>query len=322
MQLRNFDLNLLKSLDALLTERSVTRAAERVYLSQPAMSGALRRLRDEFRDQLLIRKGREMDLTPLAKSLAVSVRQMLDSIQLMLDTQLRFDPLTARRSFNFVMTDYAAMVIMPHVVDRLSRDAPFIRCNVQAVDEAVASHMLSGDVDLFIGIQGWLDQTEAKSSVTFCSEPLFADDFVCIIADDHPEIGDFMSMEQYCSMSHGLVRFPRQVESLVERQWHHSGLDLQVGLATANFATLVLMLPHTRLIATVQRRLAHTLARALPLRVVECPLAIPALEERLVWHPRAALDPAHDFIRSLLFDSANRVAAQGEMAAPIRTTDI
>ena len=311
MQLQNFDLNLLKSLDALLTERSVTKAAERVFLSQPAMSGALRRLRDEFKDQLLVRNGREMELTPLAKLLAVSVRHMLDSIQTMLDSQLTFDPLTARRSFNLVMTDYAAMVLMPHVLDRLSREATFISCNVQAVDESVANRLLSGDVDLFVGIQGWVDQTEAKSSATWCSEPLFSDDFVCIVADDHPEIQSSLTIEQYCTMSHGLVRFPRQVESLVERQWRHAGLDLQVGLSAANFATLVLMLPHTRLIATVQRRLARVLANALPLRAVECPLAMPALEERLVWHPRGALDPAHDFIRSLVFDSANRVAAQG-----------
>lgn len=308
MSLQNFDLNLLKSLDALLTERSVTRAAERVFLSQPAMSGALKRLRDEFHDQLLMRTGRDMELTPLAKTLAISVREALQSIQEMLDTQVRFDPHTARRTFNLVMTDYASMVLMPRVLERLESEAPYISCNVQAVDDAVASGLMSGDVDLFVGIREWLEHNQAKSASGLCWEPLFTDDFVCMIADDHPVIGATITMEQYCELPHGLVRFPRQVESIVERQWRLAGLDLRVGVTAANFAALLLMLPNTRLIATVQRRLAAPLTKGLPLRALECPMPIPFLEEVLIWHPRAALDPAHDYIRSLFFASANEAA--------------
>lgn len=307
MQLQNFDLNLLKSLDALLTEKSVTNAAERVFLSQPAMSGALRRLRDEFNDQLLIRNGRDMELTPLGASLAISVREMLQSIQLMLDTQVRFDPATARRSFNFAMTDYAAMVLMPRVLQRLTEEAPYITCNVQGVDETVSARVMSGDVDLFVGIRPWLDANEAKFPSGLQAEPLFSDHFSCLVALDHPDIGASLSLEQYCALPHGLVRFPRQVRSLVESQVAVLGLDLKVGVTAANFAALGLMLPHTRLVATVQHRLAEVLARALPLKILACPIAIPPLEEVLIWHPRAALDPAHDYIRSIFFVSANEI---------------
>ncbi|CAN5300755.1 LysR family transcriptional regulator [soil metagenome] len=307
MQLQNFDLNLLKSLDALLTEKSVTNAAERVFLSQPAMSGALRRLRDEFNDQLLVRNGREMELTPLGASLAVSVRDMLQSIQQMLDTQVRFDPATARRSFNFAMTDYAAMVLMPRVLQRLAEEAPYITCNVQGVDEMVSSRVMSGDVDLFVGIRPWLEANEAKFPSGLRAEPLFSDHFSCLVADDNPMIGSTLSLEQYCALPHGLVRFPRQVQSLVESHVSALGLDLKIGVTAANFAALGLMLPHTKLIATVQNRLAEVLARALPLKVLACPIAIPPLEEVLIWHPRAALDPAHDYIRSIFFVSANQI---------------
>lgn len=306
MTIQNFDLNLLKALDALLAERSVTKAAEQIHLSQPAMSGALKRLRDEFRDQLLIRNGREMDLTPLGRSLAGNVHEVLKSIRGILETQVQFDPATARRSIRLAMTDYAAMVLMPHVLERLCRESPFINCNVQIVDETVASALVNGDVDIFVGVREWIDQTEGRAATTLQSEPLFSDDFVCIVADDHPEIDGTLDLAQYCALSHGLVRFPRQLESLVERNWRHAGLDLQIGVIASNFATLLLMIPHTRLVATVQRRLARVLTAALPLRCVECPLPMPALEERLIWHPKAALDPAHGYVRALIFESANR----------------
>lgn len=309
MRIQNFDLNLLKALDALLMERSVTKAAERVFLSQPAMSGALRRLRDELNDQLLVRRGRDMELTPLAEKLAVSVGEMLRSIQDMLATQICFDPATARRSFNLAMTDYASMVLMPRILERLADEAPFISCNVQVVDETVLTGLMGGDIDLFVGVREWLEENQAKSPAGLHSEPLFSDDFVCIVGNDHPEIGDTLSLDQYCAIPHGLVGFPRQVESIVERQWRLAGLDLRIGVTAPNFAALVLMLPHTRLIATVQRRLAMALAKGLSLRVIESPLPIPPLEEMLIWHPRAALDPAHDYIRSLFFAAANEIVA-------------
>ncbi len=307
MNIQNFDLNLLKSLDALLTEKSVTKAAERVFLSQPAMSGALRRLRDQFNDQLLVRNGRDMELTPLANTLAVSVRAMLQSIQGMLDTQVQFDPGTARRSFNIAMTDYASMVLMPRVLERLADEAPYLSCNVQAVDETVAARIMGGDVDLFVGTHEWLQDQEEKTLSSLCSEPLFSDDFVCMVATDHPSVGSSLSFEEYCELAHSVVRFPRQVESLVEGHWRSAGIDLRVAVTAPNFSTLLLMLPHTRLIATVQRRLAQMLVSGLPLKIVECPLALPPLQEILIWHRRAALDPAHDYLRSIFFGSANQV---------------
>jgi LysR family nod box-dependent transcriptional activator len=312
MQLHRFDLNLLKSLDALLAEKNVTRAAQRVFLSQPAMSGALKRLRDEFNDQLLVRSGREMELTPFAQELLVSVRGLLDSVQKILDTKLTFDPSTARLSFNFAMTDYASMVLLPNVLDRLVVEAPYISCHVQTVDDSTYEGIIGGDIDLYVGIREWAEQYEARSGGCLLFEPLFSDDFVCMVAEDHPQIRDGMTIEQYCELPHSIVRFRRQAESIVESSWRNAGLDPRIGVTAPNFATLVLMLPHTKLIATVPRRIATALSRTLRVKIVECPVRLARLEEVLVWHPRASHGPAHDYIRSILFASANQVMGEDD----------
>ena len=307
MQLHRFDLNLLKSLDALLTEKNVTRAAERVFLSQPAMSGALKRLREELNDQLLIRVGRDMELTPLASTLSVTLRVLLQSIQELLDTKLSFDAATARRSFNLAMTDYASMVLLPYVLERLATEAPYISCNVQPIDASAAARMMGGDIDLLVGAREWTEEQQDRGAVTLCVEPLFSDDFVCILPKDHAVSQGGLTLERYTELPHALVEFSRHAESIVERQWRAAGLDIRVSVTTPNFATLILVLPRTRLIATVPRRVAEISAQTLGLKMLECPLTFPSLEEWMVWHPRASLDPAHEYIRSVFVDAANHV---------------
>lgn len=307
IQLQRFDLNLLKSLDALLTERNVTRAAERVFLSQPAMSGALKRLREDLNDQLLIRVGREMELTPLARTLSVSVREVLQSIQEMLDTKLTFDPASARRSFNLAMTDYASMVLMPYVLERLASEAPYISCHVQPIDEAAVGRIMSGDIDLLIGAREWTEENQDRGAALFCSEPLFSDDFICILTQSHAISQAELTLEQYSDLAHGVVTFTRYGESIVERQWRAAGLDIRVSLTAPDFATLILVLPRTQLIATVPRRIAAISAQTLRLKMLECPLALPKLEESMVWHPRASLDPAHEYIRAIFTEAAGQI---------------
>jgi LysR family nod box-dependent transcriptional activator len=320
MQLIRFDFNLLKALDALLIEKSVTRAAERVCLSQPAMSGALKRLRDELNDQLLVRVGREMELTPLAQALARSVPELVSSIQSVLDTKLSFDPATARRAFNFAMSDYASSVLLPDVLRRLNEEAPYITCHVQTVDATTLGGLLNGDIDLvLIGFPKWHELDESGSGAELLSELLFSDDFVCLVAADHPAISGALTVQQFSEFPHGIVRFGRVSNLAVEGAMHAAGCEYQVGLSAPNFVSLILMLPHTKLIATVPRRLALMLSRTLPLRVMESPIALPRLDEVLVWHPRAALDPAHDYFRSIVRASAQNLVGvnNSQPVAPV-----
>ena len=304
MQLNRFDFNLLKALDALLKERNVTRAADRLAHSQPAMSGALKRLRDELKDQLLVRVGREMQLTPLAQALAISVPELINSIQCVLDTKLGFDPSTAKRGFNVAMSDYASTVLWPAVLRRFNEEAPYITCHVQKVDETTFNGIMGGDIDLFIGLPAWEDIHEGRAGVDLSSKLLFSDDFVCMVSNDHPYVYGELTLQQYREFPHGIVRFSPQSELLVEGALRSAGFDYQIGLTAPNFVSLILMLPHTRLIATVPRALATMLATTLPLTVYECPITLPRLDEVLVWHSRTALDPAHEYVRRVVQESA------------------
>src|SRR6186713_1385511 len=139
MQLNRFDLNLLIALDALLHEKNVTRAAERVFISQPGMSAALQKLRDYFGDPLLVRVGRDMQLTPRGLSLVAPVREALLQIQATLGTQATFDPRTVQRTFTLIVSADALMRVMPAVLRRIAQEAPGVRCHIEHFSETTLS---------------------------------------------------------------------------------------------------------------------------------------------------------------------------------------
>jgi LysR family nod box-dependent transcriptional activator len=304
MNLKSFDLNLLRSLDALLSERSVTRAADRVCVSQPTMSGSLQRLREYFEDQLLIRVGREMELTPLARSLAVSVRDVLQSIQSTLDIKPSFDPATAKRTFSMSMSDYAAVMLMPVVLERLAREAPYISCSIEPLSHEYFERLSSGATDFSVAAGNWRLFSADEPGREIKNEPLFSDTFVCVVAKNHPDIDDTLSLEDYKRLPHILVRLGPGVESLIEHAWKIEELDLKVSSTMGSFFTSIFMLLGTPLIATVQKRLAELVAASLPLKILPSPVAVPALHESLSWHVRHEFDPGHQYMRAVFADAA------------------
>jgi DNA-binding transcriptional LysR family regulator len=304
MNLKNFDLNLLRSLEALLTERSVTRAADRVCVSQPTMSGSLQRLRDYFEDQLLIRVGREMELTPLAKSLVGGVRDVLHSIQTTLEIKPSFDPGTARRTFTVSISDYATVILMPFVLKRLAEQAPYISCVIEPLTEAYVDRLASGESDFYIAAGNWRLFGAREPGVEIKTEPLFADTFVCMVDKSHPSIGEQISLEDYKRLPHLLVRLAPGVESMIEHAWKLSELDLKVTATLGGFFTSIFLLLGTPLIATTQRRLAQLLAAILPLKILRCPVEIPTLHESLSWHVRHEFDPGHQYMRRVFAEAA------------------
>src|SRR5262245_8517337 len=151
MQLNRFDLNLLIALDALIHEKNVTRAAERVFVSQPAMSAALQKLRDYFNDPLLVRVGRDMQLTPRGLSLVEPVREALLRIQATLGTQPTFDPATVQRTFTVISSADAILRVMPGVLRRVTREAPGVQCHIEHFSETTLARLEYGDADLYLG---------------------------------------------------------------------------------------------------------------------------------------------------------------------------
>ena len=303
MNLSRFDLNLLRSLDVLLEHRNVTRAAEQLFVTQQAMSGALHRLREHFQDDLLIRIGRGFELSPLAQSLVIPVRHALLAAQAALDTKPSFDPATAHTRFAIAMSDYAALVMLPRLLKHLAAEAPGIGCHVEALTEDSFDRLEKAELDFCLTAHDWRLYANYHPSSGIRVDEAFHDDFVCVLDGAHRLAGEVITLDVYRSLPHNSVRFGKGIATVVEQAWALSGIDLNIAATAPNFSSLIFMLPGTPLIATAQRRLARLIAPLLGLRVTECPLPVPPLQENLVWHVRHESNPVHQYLRAALLQS-------------------
>jgi len=300
MDLGHFDLNLLRALAILLEERNVTRSAERLFVTQQAASGALRRLRTHFDDELLTRVGRHLELTPLARSLVVPVREALLATQAALDTRPIFDPLTATTTCRITMSDYTMLVLLPRFLRHLSAPAPHMRCVVEPLTKDSFERLAMGDLDFCLTAHDVRLYGTHRPGKHIISEPMFYDDFVCIVDPAIVDISKGISLKTYRTLRHNSVGFGDGIATIVESTWAASRFDFDVAVIAPTFSAQVFMLPGTPLIATVQRHLANTLAPRLGLAVTECPLDMPKLQENLMWHERSEKDPAHKFLRQII----------------------
>jgi DNA-binding transcriptional LysR family regulator len=303
MQLNRFDLNLLIALDALLHEKNVTRAAERVFVSQPAMSAALQKLRDYFDDPLLVRVGRDMELTPRGLSLVEPVREALLRIQATLGTQPTFDPATVRRVFTVIVTDEAAPRLMPTVLRRLAREAPGIQCHVEQISHTSLTRLEYGDADLCLGLDLMRLYSIRAFPDTLRSVELRPVRWICAVSRDHPTLGDELTLEQYRSLPHVFARpngHTAPVEELVRRLLN---LDLDVRATAQSLLELPFMLPGTPLAATMPERVAALVAPLVPLKTFALPFDALDSHEVLLWHKRNEPDPGHAWLRTLFIEA-------------------
>jgi LysR family transcriptional regulator, nod-box dependent transcriptional activator len=302
-----FDLNLLRALDVLLEEQNITHSATRMNVTQPAMSAALQRMRDYFGDQLLIRVGREMKLTPLAQSLAGPVRALLTDIRQTLGVDPQFDPKTTRRDFTIAMSDYAAFMVMPKVLERLASTAPYLSCTIEPLNEAVFARLASNEIEFSIASDHWRGYGDFESpGRDIRSTLLFTDEFVCIVDAANPVTGSTLSLEDYRNMQHLVVRMEGRMLSIVEHTWRVEDLDPRVVASAASFTSMIGMIRGTPYVATVQARLSRALAGATAVREVTCPIKI-SLREALLWHSRNDFEPGHRFMRDLIIEAARSI---------------
>ncbi len=306
MRVDLFDLNLIRALDALLQERSVSRAAKRLNVTQQAMSGSLRRLRDHFGDGLLVRVGRGLRPTLLGQALAEPVRELSLQIVATLMTHAIFDPAVSDRRFRISMSDYATLALLPHLMSQLAATAPNIVCEVEPLYTEMFDDLIAGRLDFCVlPRDNYLLEHEPSSGIRV--DTMYTDDFVCVIDEHHPTIGETMTREQYISGSHNILRLGRNARSIIEEAWFVQDLHPKVIATTRSFASLIWMVPGTSLVATAQRRLASRFRGFLPIRVVECPISIPHLTACLQWHRRNSDDPAHAFMRDAILAAGEKV---------------
>lgn len=304
MNINNFDLNLLRALDALIRERNVTHAAEQLHVTQQAMSGALRRLRGHFDDELLVRVGRGMELTPLAQALIVPVREALLMVNTVLETEPKFDPGSARHRFRLGMSDYSSLIFLPRLLRRLNDEAPNIAVEVEGLLDKAYLALESGELDFCISPMDPDLFLNFRLSDNIVHDPLFQDDFVCVVDNRSFGCTGPLTHQQYIEAKHNVVRMGEGVETVVEHAWRLAEFRPKVAATAPSFSALIFALPGTPLVATAQRKLANAIAPILGLSIYPCPMSIPQLREDMIWHERNRDNLAHAYMRRVLVEEA------------------
>mgnify|MGYP000002575770 CR=1 FL=1 len=290
MNLRQIDLNLLVALDVLLTERNVTRAGERLCLSQSAMSSTLARLRHTFDDELLVRVGRQLELTAYAEEIAAPVRQCLQQLDDMLNAKRAFEPSSSSRLFRIAATDYAVMLMLAPLVNRLQQLAPGVSVQFVKLDSAARERLADGDIDFCIMPEGV--ETALPSS------NLFKDPWVCILSDQHQSVGAQLTLEEFMAQPHMAFDIDDEGHaSVADEHLLRKGYRRNIVATTASLTNAPFLLQGTAMLAMVPRRLAERLRVAAGIRLLELPLEVPPLAERLVWNPRFTQSQPHIWMR-------------------------
>ncbi|MHA6195777.1 LysR family transcriptional regulator [Pseudomonas wadenswilerensis] len=303
MRFKHLDLNLLVALDVLLEEQNITRAAERLHMTQSATSGVLGRLRTYFEDDLLVQVGRKMMLTPLARDLEIPVREVLLKIQTSITAKPVHDIAESKRHFRVMASDYLISVLFAEVIREINQQAPHVTFELLSPSETAREMLVRGEIDLMIAPEHYILKEHP-------SQLLFEEQHVCVVCQDNQAVGERLTLEQYLELGHVSVAFGRNRTPGIE-EWFMSeyGCKRRLEVITHDFNTLPQLVIGTERVATVHSRLARLYARNLPLRIVPPPVTLPAMLEYMSWHRSLDRDPMLAWLREKLVEMANRPAS-------------
>jgi DNA-binding transcriptional LysR family regulator len=293
--LASLDLNLLVVFDAIMKDRSITVAARRVGLSQPAMSSALARLRRTFDDPLFVRTARGMQPTPHAQLLAPPIQRACELVAGSLTLGAAFNPAASTATFTFYMTDIGEGVFLPKLIGALEHRAPRVKVKVLRIPEhGEQSAMVSGGVDLAVGLF-----PDLKAG--FFQQRLYSDEFVCLLRADHPRATGTMSVKQFAEMRHAVVDSAGTGhEAAVERAFAAQRHRRRIALTIPHFMAVPVIVRQTDCVVTVPRRLAKAFAGFAGVATIAPPIRIPPFEIKQHWHERYHHDPANKWMRGLV----------------------
>jgi DNA-binding transcriptional LysR family regulator len=293
----------IRVLDALLREQSLTRAADLLNTTQPALSKTLSRLRLHFDDPLFVRVAHRMKPTAKAQSLASSVGSIIRELSVLQSEQLPFSPAVSSRDFKFFGTDAAAIVLFPPVLRKMQECAPNIQLAAVTVDARhLHSALESGQVDLAAGSFRFLIQGIKR-------QLLFKTNYVSLVRRRHPGLTELKSLAAFTSEQHVLVtplalgHYTEVIEHALESALPRRNITAHV----AGFATAGLLAKHTDAIVTVPKPLGMLLARDLNLDVFQTPVKLPPIEIYQYWHERYDRDPGHEWLRSLFYEQCSPI---------------
>lgn len=307
MKLADIDLNLLIFLDVLLDEQNVSRAAERMNITQPAMSNALKRLRTLMNDPLLVRTRNGMTPTPKAIDLAPQVKEIVESLEHILSPSGEFEHEASNRVFRIMASDYAASTLIPPLITALAPIAPNIAIDVMTPSDVSVADVELGNVDLAI------NRFDALPG-SFHQRQIWHDQFSCVMAADHPITN--LSLANYLTAQHvwvsktgygvgvGMKRESVQQQGWVDAALQEQGKERQIQVFTRNYQVAIHLARTTNMIATLPRRAAMLVADDPALKIVDVPFDIPQIELKMIWSELLHKDSGHQWLRGLIIKAA------------------
>ena len=290
---RNVDLNLLKVFYAIYCEQNISKAAQMLCVSQPAVSNALKRLRELYGDPLFIRTADGMMPTPRAQELAQPVQEALRQLERALTDEDCFRPETSNRTFTVALTDYGEFYFLPRLVRKLAEQAPGVEviC-LPNPGASLAVELRAGSVDL---AWDWVRIDDQE----YFAEALFEDAGYCLVRRNHPDIDCELNLEQYLAAEHVALRPTRSHQPRIERALESRGLQRKVVVEVSHLTVLPGVVSNTNLIATMPKRLAEFYAHVMDLQILKNPVYDDAVVVFQMWHNHFADDEGHQWFRRL-----------------------
>jgi DNA-binding transcriptional LysR family regulator len=298
MRFKGLDLNLMVALDVLLEECNVSAAAKRLNMTQPAMSAALNRLREYFKDEILVSNGRRMLASAYAKSLHGRVKAILGDVQLLVSTSSQFDPATSQRTFRIATSDYITAVLIAPLAELIAKTAPGIRLDLRFPNETSAGQLENGELDLVI-------TPEEYVSPNHPAELIFEEEHVLVGWEGNPAFEGQIDLEAFFDLSHVAVSIGnRQERSFAERRMDALNRQRRIELIAPSFTTVPWLLINTNRVAVMHKRLAQTCLPHMPLRVSPLPFVFPPMREMMQYHRTHALESGLAWLRTQIQQKA------------------
>jgi DNA-binding transcriptional LysR family regulator len=305
--LRNFDLNLLVAFDVLMRELNVSRAAEKMFVTQSTMSHILQRLRQQLDDPVLVRTNAGMKPSERAVALVEPVRAILRNVEQVIRPPAEFDPKSSRHRFVIHATDYIEVLLLPPLMARLGTSAPGIDIHFKRTEAAFPTGDLeNGDMDVVLGFEAVL-----KPPVQFRCEKLFDDRMVCVVREDHPEVGSSLTLDEYLALPHMLISRTGIATGLIDDWLAEHGRERRIALVVSHFLSAPLILSGTNMVLSFPKRIAEQFARLAHLKTVPVPIDLPPYNLVMIWHPLNDKEPAHAWLRRQILEICAELCGEG-----------
>ncbi|WP_313569588.1 LysR family transcriptional regulator [Comamonas terrigena] len=314
LNFRTLDLNLLRVFDEVMSERSLTRAAENLAITQPAVSNAMRRLRDAMGDELLVRHGQGVQPTPRAQALWPVVREALASLADNLAPE-RFDPATAKTTLVLVMADATAGTLVPHLLEILEVEAPGVTVRILPLTTRDPRSLLDEETaDLAIGnfpavLADLTARAQSGALVAYESRRLYDGQYVAAMRRDHPLSRQPLTLERYCAARHALVSFSGRAWGFIDEALASLGKKRHIALTVNQYGTAARVVAQTDLVTVMPRHFVPISHMAEELHIAKLPLDVMAVHVDALWHKRGPNRPAYDWMVQALGRAAQQALA-------------